>query len=165
MRRKDREVSEFDEIIKILDKCTVIHLAMISEGKPYSVPLNFGYIVSEENELTLYFHGASEGRKIDALKSNPEICFSAVCQAETGDHGGKNNACDWTCYYQSVIGFGKVSFVQDKAEKKIGLDSLMIHCGYKIPEGMDSIQYTPGDFEVTAIFKIEVEEITGKVRK
>ena len=34
MRRKDREVKDFDEIISILDKCKVLHLAMISEGKP-----------------------------------------------------------------------------------------------------------------------------------
>ena len=33
MRTKDREIKEFNEIIKILDRCKVLHLAMISEGK------------------------------------------------------------------------------------------------------------------------------------
>lgn len=49
MRRKDREIKNFDEIISVLEKCKVLHLAMISDGKPYSVPVNFGYIVREED--------------------------------------------------------------------------------------------------------------------
>ena len=49
MRRKDREVLDFDEIIGILDKCKVMHLAMIREGKPYSVPVNFGYMAFNED--------------------------------------------------------------------------------------------------------------------
>lgn len=66
MRRKDREVKDFDEIISILDKCKVLHLAMISEGKPYSVPVNFGYIVRKEDgtkKLSVYIHGAGEYSK------------------------------------------------------------------------------------------------------
>lgn len=165
MRRTDREVKQFDDIINILDKCKVIHLAMVSDGKPYSVPLNFGYIVGDDNELTLYFHGAAEGRKVDALKANPQVCFSAECQADIGDHGGKNIPCEWTCYYQSVIGFGKTAFVEDETEKKIGLDSLMLHLGYELAEGEPEIKYNEADFKRTALIKIEVEEITGKVRK
>ena len=70
MRRKDRAVKDFDEIIDILSRCKVLHLALISDGKPYSVPVNFGSIVSEENgekKLSVYFHGAGEGKKLDAI--------------------------------------------------------------------------------------------------
>lgn len=66
MRRKDREIKNFDEIISVLEKCKVLHLAMISDGKPYSVPVNFGYIVREEDgqkKLAVYIHGAGEGKK------------------------------------------------------------------------------------------------------
>ena len=69
MRRKDREIKNFDEIISVLEKCKVLHLAMISDGKPYSVPVNFGYIVREEDgqkKLAVYFHGAGEGKKVSA---------------------------------------------------------------------------------------------------
>ena len=47
MRRKDREIKEFDEIIDVLSRCKVLHLALISDGKPYAVPVNFGFAVHE----------------------------------------------------------------------------------------------------------------------
>lgn len=166
MRRTDREVKDFDEVLAILEKCKVLHLAMLSDGKPYSVPVNFGYVLREENgckKLVVYFHGAGEGKKITALKENPSVCFSAECEAELQDYGGKNIAYEWTCFFQSVIGFGKVSFV-DGDEKKRGLDALMNHAGYKLSDGEDSIFYKDEHFQMTTVAKIEVEEITGKIR-
>ena len=32
MRRKDREIKEFDGIIDVLSRCEVLHLALISDG-------------------------------------------------------------------------------------------------------------------------------------
>lgn len=42
MRRKDREITDFNEIMKIIDKCDTCRLALIDEEYPYIVPLNFG---------------------------------------------------------------------------------------------------------------------------
>jgi len=41
------------------------------EGKiPYIVPMNFGYEMAD-GALSLYFHCANEGRKINIIKKNP----------------------------------------------------------------------------------------------
>lgn len=40
MQRKDREIKEFDEIIDVFSRSKVLHLALISNGKPYAVPVN-----------------------------------------------------------------------------------------------------------------------------
>ena len=162
MRRKDREVKDFDQIIDILSRCKVLHLALISGGKPYSVPVNFGYIVAEENggkKLSVYFHGAGEGKKLDAIKQNPAVSFCA----ETGTEvSGGDSACDWTCYYESVIGFGTASILDGKAERAQGLDALMLHNGYKLPAGIKTIAYNAMYLAKTAVVKIEVSEISGK---
>ena len=162
MRRKDREVKDFNEIIDIISRCKVLHMALISDGKPYSVPVNFGYIVTEENgnrKLSVYFHGAGEGKKLDAIKQNPAVSFCA----ETGmEISGKDDACDWTCYYESVIGFGTASILEDKAERTQGLDALMLHNGYKLPAGVKVIAYNAMSLAKAAVVKIEVSEITGK---
>ena len=162
MRRKDREVKDFDQIIDILSRCKVLHLALISDGKPYSVPVNFGYIVAEENggkKLSVYFHGAGEGKKLDAIKQNPAVSFCA----ETGTEvSGGDSACDWTCYYESVIGFGTASILDGKAERAQGLDALMLHNGYKLPAGIKTIAYNAMYLAKTAVVKIEVSEISGK---
>ena len=65
MRRKDREIKEFDEIIDVLSRCKVQHLALISNGNPYAVPVNFGFIVREsdgQKKLSIYIHGAAKAR-------------------------------------------------------------------------------------------------------
>ena len=66
MRRKDREISDFDEMIEVIKKCDVCRIAMQGEEYPYMVPLNFGMEV-EDSQVTLYFHGAMEGRKYELL--------------------------------------------------------------------------------------------------
>ena len=42
MRRKDREITDFDEIVSIIKRCDVCRLALNDEEFPYIVPLNFG---------------------------------------------------------------------------------------------------------------------------
>ncbi|MBD9243128.1 MAG: pyridoxamine 5'-phosphate oxidase family protein, partial [Clostridiales bacterium] len=43
MRRSDREITDLGEILSIINDCKVIHLAMVDDGEPYLLPLNFGY--------------------------------------------------------------------------------------------------------------------------
>ena len=163
MRRKDREVKSFDEIIDILSRCKVLHLALISEGKPYSVPLNFGYVLEEDagaKKLTVYFHCAPEGKKLTAIKENPEVCFSAESLAEAD--GDKEKACTWTCYYESVIGSGKAEILTDSDERTKGLDAIMFHHGFNLPAGVKKIAYNAMELARTEVVKIDVAEITGK---
>ena len=169
MRRKDREVTDFDEIINILDKCGVLHLSMISNGMPYTVPVNFGYIIKEENDtrrLSVYIHGAGEGKKVSALRVNPAVSFSGVAYSQTDSLSeDKSIPCNWTCYYESVIGFGNVTFLEHSAEKSVGLDAIMLHNGYRIPKGIKTIAYAAMKLARTSVIRIDVSEITGKKHK
>ena len=74
MRRKDREITAFDEIMKIIAKCDTCRVAMFDETFPYIIPLNFGTDL-EDNQLYLYFHGAKIGKKIDLMKQNKNVSF------------------------------------------------------------------------------------------
>ena len=44
MRRKDREVSEISEILKIADSAEILHLGLFDGEYPYVVPLHYGYV-------------------------------------------------------------------------------------------------------------------------
>ena len=66
MRRKDRLVSEFNELIDIIKRCDVCRLGINDEEVPYILPLNFGMSV-EDDKLYLYFLGAPEGYKYSLL--------------------------------------------------------------------------------------------------
>lgn len=73
------------------------------DGYPYAVPLNFYF--DPEAEM-IYFHGAHEGHKIDAIKRQPKVSF-CVMDEGTLDEGG------WFYYVNSVIVFGQVHIVED----------------------------------------------------
>lgn len=44
MRRKDREITDFGKIEKIISLAGYMHLGLFDEGYPYVVPLHYGYI-------------------------------------------------------------------------------------------------------------------------
>ena len=72
MRRKDKEITDIKEIESILQGAQVCRLGMADNNMPYVIPVCFGY-----KEHTVYIHSASEGRKIDTLKKNPNVCPSS----------------------------------------------------------------------------------------
>ena len=43
MRRKEREIKDTDELVKILSKTCVGTLSLSGGEYPYAVPLNFGF--------------------------------------------------------------------------------------------------------------------------
>ena len=82
MRRKDREISGRENIEPILQACRTCRLAMIAEGAPYVIPLNFGYTWDDDG-LTLYFHSGVKGKKIVSILSGGNmdiITMSSVVQ-------------------------------------------------------------------------------------
>ena len=43
MRRKDREVTDIQEILHIVDEAKILHLGLMDEGYPYIVPMHYGH--------------------------------------------------------------------------------------------------------------------------
>ena len=67
------------------------------------------------NDNQIFIHSAKRGKKIDLIKSNPNICFEIESKHEiiTGE-----KACDWTTKYQSIIGYGKIEILDDIESKR-----------------------------------------------
>ena len=74
MRRSDREITDFQELITVMRGCDVCRLALHDEPYPYILPLNFGLEVDGET-VRLYFHGANTGTKYDLIAKNPNVSF------------------------------------------------------------------------------------------
>ncbi len=148
MRRKEKEIIDKSEIESIIRKSTVCRLGLTDKSRPYVVPLCFGY----DNDA-LFFHSAKEGRKVEILRKNNQVCFEfdIAPEVKTG-----KTACAWGMRYQSVIGFGKALFIEDPDERRKALDVIMR-------------QYADGDFEYSEksfkkalVIKVEIESMTGK---
>ena len=67
MRRKDREITEWSELVDVIQRCDVCRLVLNDGDYPYIVPLNFGFD-AEDGNITLYFHSALEGYKTDLFQ-------------------------------------------------------------------------------------------------
>ncbi len=80
-----------------------------SSGYPYVIPINYLYC-SENGSSAVYFHSAKEGHKVDALASNPKVCFT-VWNKGTQEEG------DWSYFVDSVICFGEAMIVEDEQER------------------------------------------------
>ena len=154
MRRNDREIRDFDEILEVMKKCDVCRIAMQGGEYPYMVPLNFGMAVDGQ-QITLYFHGAQTGMKYDLLSRNNKVCFEMDCGHMLFTEMERGNC---TMCYESVIGFGVVEDVPEK-QKKEALDILMEH--YPVPAGF---HYNEAIVPHTRVLKLTVESLTGKRR-
>lgn len=153
MRRKDREVTDTKELKEILDLCKTCHLAMIDDNKPYVVPLNYAYTI-DDHSLTVYFHSAKEGKKMDILRKNNEVCFEMSNEGEP--IYAKETPCNSGYYYSSVMGFGKVEFVDEVAEKCQALSLLMKH------QANIDVTFTKEQVDTVCIYKVISTDFTGK---
>lgn len=134
MRRMDRQVTDLAQVQGIVSRCMVMRLAMISEGRPYIVPMNFAPLWTGD-QLTLYAHSALKGMKIDALRHNSAVCVEMDCDgALITNHA----VCQYGYQYSSLIGWGEAHIVQDVAEARLGLEALMRHqTGRDLPVDAD----------------------------
>jgi len=148
MRRNDKEITDTEVIDDIINRSVVCRLALSETNLPYLVPVCFGY-----RNRTLYVHSAREGKKIDILRKNNNVCveFNVDHELVKGDQ-----ACKWSMKYRSVICYGTASFVDDDREKREALDIIMAHYA------TGSFEYIDKKLTDTIVIKIEIESITGK---
>ncbi len=155
MRRQDREVVDSKCVWEIIRRAEVCRVAFCGEDWPYIVPMNFSML-----DGTLYFHCASDGVKLDLLKANPNVCFEVETgvQVVPGDQ-----ACGWSVRYQSVIGFGCASVVEDLDEKRAGLKALLAQYRVLAQYKADGETEIPQNIlSETTIFRVDIHSLTGK---
>jgi uncharacterized protein len=154
MRRKDREITDIDEKLEIIAKCKVCRIGLSENNFPYIVSLNYGFSY-DDDKLALYFHCAAEGKKIDIIKKNNNACFEIDCDTKLIE-GTK--ACDYSYEFRSIIGFGKIIFLETKEEKIIGLNYLM-----KQQTGKDiKHDYNEKELNKIVVLRMSVDEFSGK---
>ena len=148
MRKKDKEITDISEIEGIIRKATSCRIGLVDGDEPYVVPVCFGY-----ERSALYFHGASEGRKVEFIKKNNKICFEIDADVEVVK---AEEPCHWALKYRSIIGVGRAYILESDEEKSYGLKLIMN-------------QYSEGDFsfaksalDSVLVVRVDITGITGK---
>jgi nitroimidazol reductase NimA-like FMN-containing flavoprotein (pyridoxamine 5'-phosphate oxidase superfamily) len=135
----------------ILRSAPILYLALNADPAPYVVPVCFGV----EGDR-LYVHGAAAGRKIDLIRANPVVGFSA-CTDVTVRNG--DDACSSTVTGASVVGTGRAQIVEDGEERIRGLDAIMRH--YRSAGDAPPV-YQPKSLARTCVIAIHVATLQGK---
>lgn len=177
MRQAKREITDTEEIARILQASDVCHLGLADNGEPYVVPLNYGFCW-QEGELTLYFHCAVAGRKLDIIQQNSRAFFQMDC-----DHELKTaaTACGYSMNYACIMGAGQIEIVQDPAERAFGLQTIMRHYTVSAASGsadgvsaasgsVDGVNdsnehlcsFDPASLAKTVVLRLRASEWSGK---
>ena len=115
-------------------------------GKPEA---DYGY-----KDNCLYFHSASEGKKIKILKKNNNICFEIDLDHELIK---SENVCSSSMKYRSIVGFGKAEIIENLHQKREALDIIINHYFFDSKPEYKEIQVNK-----IVLIKIKIEKMTGK---
>ena len=135
----------------VLKNAQIMRVAMVDGKRPYVVPVNFGY-----GDGRLYFHSKMNGKKMDILARNPEVCFEM-------DYGFElitnELACKWSSRFKSVVGFGTASILSDAKDKIAGYDAIMRKYG-----GDKKFEYDEKQVAHSSVVCITISEMSYKLK-
>lgn len=152
MRKSAREIKDEVQIKQLFEDCQTIRLALYDEPYPYVVPLSYGW-EERDGRFYVYFHCAKEGKKLDLIAKNPNVCFETDIL-----NGYVDTGHSVTADYKSIIAFGKAERVYGQ-ELVHGLELLLKHCKKE--------EYSAEEcaaLGITAVVRISVEQLTEKQR-
>lgn len=145
-----RELTE-EEMIELLEKSEYCVISTIGEdNRAYGFPMSY---VSKEGYI--YFHCGLDGHKIRNFKYNKNVSVNIV-------GGTRLIEEDLDTSYESVIIFGEVEEVIAVDKKvEILIDIVKKYAPNFLEKGTLEADR---DVSITGVFRISIDEMTGKIR-
>ena len=103
------------EMEQMLREEALGYLGLSMNGEPYVVPLNYSY-----HDGRILFHCALEGKKLDCIRANPNVCFAVGRQSGEVRRHASGSVCHVDS--DSVICFGKARILDDLEERAAALN-------------------------------------------
>jgi nitroimidazol reductase NimA-like FMN-containing flavoprotein (pyridoxamine 5'-phosphate oxidase superfamily) len=150
MRRMDKQITDAEKMKEILESVKYVTVALCMDNTPYLVTLSHGY---ERKHNCIYFHCASEGKKIEFMKANDHVWGQAL-----NDLGYAVSQCNHL--FETVQFSGKVTFLNTLEEKREALECMIRHLE-KDPEPVIA-RIKNARLAGTTFGRIDIEHMTGK---
>lgn len=152
MSQSVKQISDRKQIDDIIRKCRVCRIGLLVEGKPYVVPLCFGY----DGDYA-YFHMSRKGKKMAGLRMNSNVCLEWDLPGNVIE---STEPCGWSMSYESVIAYGSAEFLHSDQAKREGLSVIMRqYAGENVEWHFPSEKLAK-----TVVLKIRLADISGAVR-
>jgi uncharacterized protein len=156
VRRADRTVDDDAWIRALLHRAPVGSLATIYEGQPF---INMNLFVYSEAEDVIYMHTARLGRTRVNVEGDERVCFSVN---EMGRLLPADTALEFSVEYSGVVVFGRAGVVTDTVEAKRALQLLLDKYFAHLEPGKDYRPTTDEELARTAVYRITIEQWSGK---
>ncbi len=150
--KKEREITDKDEIRRILHSGKYAAIAMCRDNEPYVVTMSYGY---DESKNALYFHCANIGLKLDFLAVNENVCATVV-----EDRGYFVNECSH--HYNSAVLWGKMSVVEGLEEKIHGMTTMIDQLEERPERRKEEVAGYKDEFEGFKVLRLDIQDITAK---
>lgn len=158
IRMIKRECTDQVKIERFLQEAETGFLGMALENAPYVVPLNYVWF-----EGNIYFHGASEGRKMEIMQKNTNVCFTVSTSygTMTDPVPAKTDTA-----YISVMIFGQATSLIDPTKATAVLQKMLekyVPDYYQQPLSQAHVEkYRSSMGSKTSIIEIKTDIITAK---
>ena len=120
------------------------------DGYPYGVPMNHWY---SEEDGKLYFHGATEGHKIDSIKRDDKVSYCVYDQ-------GFRREGEWALNISSVVLFGRIRIVEDEDKKR----EICTNLCRKFTDDEEYLKKEMANaFPRVCCLELEIEHMSGKL--
>jgi len=156
VRRSDREVHDEEWIKTLLKRAPIGILATVHDDQPF---LNSNLFFYDESEHAIYFHTARMGRTRANIEIYEHICFSVY---EMGRLLPADTALEFSVEYASVVIFGTAVRVNNAQQATDALHRLLRKYAPQLQPGQDYRSVTPEELVRTSVYRIAIEEWTGK---
>ncbi|HEX9728887.1 MAG TPA: pyridoxamine 5'-phosphate oxidase family protein [Gemmatimonadales bacterium] len=134
-------------------------LATLEGEQPF---LNSNLFVFDEFTRAIYLHSTRIGRTRDNIDRDRRVCF---CVMELGRLLPASTALEFSCEYASVVVFGSGTVVHDRVEATRALQLLLDKYFPDLSPGTDYRAITDEELDRTAVFRIAIEEWSGKRKR
>ncbi|MDO5320716.1 MAG: pyridoxamine 5'-phosphate oxidase family protein [bacterium] len=150
LRRRDRALTR-EEALAILARAETATVSLVTPQGPYGFPISPVCVNGK-----LYFHSATAGRKIDALKADPRCWVSAYTDVVPATD-------KFTTYFESAMAWGDLERVTDEQEIHAALKAL---CEKFTPTNMpDFSRALERSLPITALYSLRLDHVSGKAKR
>lgn len=140
-----------ERIEEVISKSDICFVGMVdTDNTPYVIPMNFGY-----QDGVLYLHSGPEGRAINILNQNNQVCITFSIDHELVFQHPKV-ACSYRMKAKSVICYGKVNFIENLDDKRKVLDIIMRHYSSR------EFEYSDPAVKNVKIWEIPLDRVSAK---
>ncbi len=158
--RQDRAVLDPAWMRAFLQRTGMAVLATSHEGQPFQATLLFVY---DPKQHAVYLHTARRGRIWENVQAGGAVGLPAcLTAAAMGRLLPAETALNFSVEYEAVVLFGTLRLVEDPHEAETALQRLLDKYFPHLHPGQDYRAITAAERDVTAVYRLEVEEWSGK---